>query len=452
VSTPVFTASGLASGLDSASLITQLVQLESQPITSLRSTQSALRTQVSQLGSIASAVAALQSAAHALARDGVVSVQATSTHTSFGVSAQSSAAAGSYDVSIDKLAIAAKQRSGPFAAGQGVQGGTLHLETGAAKADITVTDGESLQDLALAINQAGVAVTASVLSDGTSSYLSVSATDTGFPIGGAPADALTVSMQTTGATGTALVLSSVQDAENAWITVDKLPVESRSNQIAGAISGVTISAKSLSLQPETLVLTADNDGTASNLGAFVSAYNSLMNLVAKQLNVSASTDRTRTLAGDSTLRDLQQQMQKLFAVAVPGLSGASSLPAMGLTTDKDGTLSVDTERLTAALQQGPSALNAVFATATTGIGSVVDALSTRFTDPVQGALVLRQSGLNGQISGLDDQATRIQARVDAYHDMLVKQFTAMESLVSKLKSASNYLQSISVSNVSGGSK
>ena len=444
MTTPVFTASGLASGLDTATLISQLVSIESQPINALKTQQSALKSQVSALGSIASALSTLQSAADALSQDGVVAVKATSGNTSFAATAQAGAIASQYSVSVDHLAVTAKWRSQGYASTDSVKGGTLHLAASDTSDEVTVTDGESLQDIALAINKSKAAVTASVVSDGTKSYLSITARESGYPLDGAQAGALSVTMDSsTGQSGTALGKAYEVLAENAQVTVDDLQTTSRSNDVTTAIPGVTISAKSLSSAAETLTLSADSSATADNLGKLVDAYNAVMSLVQKHLSVSANTNTAATLGGDPSLRDLQQRLQSLFSATVTGVSGPNSLASIGLTTDKDGVLSLDSTTLKSALAQNASAVNAVFSQATTGIGDVIDSLTSAFTDPVQGAITIRQNSLNGQISSMDDQAAQMQARVDAYHDGLVAQFTAMEALISQLKTSANYLTALS---------
>ncbi|HUJ25440.1 MAG TPA: flagellar filament capping protein FliD [Myxococcales bacterium] len=449
--TPVFTASGLASGLDTASLIQQLVSIESQPITALQTQQSALKSQVSALGSIASALSALQSAADNLAQSGAVSIKATSSNTSFAATAQPGAAAGQYSVSVDNLAVTAKWRSQGYLSSDSVKGGSLHIAASDTSDDIPITDGESLQDIALAINQSKADVNATVLSDGTSQYLSITANQSGYPIGGQKSDALSVTMTPDSSqSGTALAMGYQQIADNAQVTVDGLPVPSRSNQVTAAIPGVTISAESVSTQPETLVLAADGSGTAANLQAFVNAYNGVMGLVQQQLNVTASTNTAGTLAGDPTIRDLQQQLQSLFSTTVPGVSGPNSLASIGLTTDKTGVLSLDTTTLDDALQQNASSVNAIFAQANTGLGAMVDSLTSLFTDPIHGAVTIRTQGLNGQISSIDDETAQMQARVDSYQQGLQAQFAAMEALVSQLKTSANYLTALSNSSSSSG--
>ncbi|MBS2022170.1 MAG: flagellar filament capping protein FliD [Deltaproteobacteria bacterium] len=440
---PAIQASGLASGLDTASIINGLVAAESQPITDLRNRQSAFKSQVSQLGQIASKIAALQSAAQAL-KSGAVQFGVQSSNVAFSATPGTDASAGDYSIQVTQLATAAKYRSQAAADSDTFSGGTLHLSVRGTNTDVSIADGATLSDMALAINQSGAAVTASVISDGTNSYLSVVNRDTGVPSGVDPANALTFSFDASGAGGNTLTMSQVTAAQNAALTVDNLPVSSASNTVAGIIPGVTLNLKSKSTSAEQLTIGTDADATTSKLQAFVDAYNGVASLLQQQLDVSATSDRTGTLAGDPTVRSLQQQLQSLVASAV-GASGSSvrSLPDLGITTAQDGTLSLDSSKLQAALAQDPGAVNAIFTQPTTGLVAATKTLSDLYTDPVSGAPVIRQQGPNNQVTQMDDQASQMQARIDSFRATLLQQFTAMETIVSALKSSSNYLTQVS---------
>src|SRR5512142_661273 len=97
-STATFTASGLATGMDTSSIIDSLVQLESKPIDRLKSQQADFKTQVSSLGSLISKLSALSTAADDLGTNGVFASKVTSTHTTFSVTPGTAATAGRYSV------------------------------------------------------------------------------------------------------------------------------------------------------------------------------------------------------------------------------------------------------------------------------------------------------------------------------------------------------------------
>ena len=442
--TPAYTASGIASGIDTNAIVNQLVAIESQPITTLQKSQSALKSQVSQLGSLASRLSALNDAAKALST-GVVQVGITSTNTGFSTAADATASEGSYGIQVTALAKTAKARSQGYAsATTAVDGGTLHLDVRGTGYDVVVKDGTSLQALATQLNASGAPVIAAVVSDGTQSYLSITNRDSGVPAGTLPADALKFTFTSAGtSTDAAVSLANVQTAGNAAFTLDGLPITSESNDVSTAIPGVTLSLKALTAAPETLVLGADQAATAKNLQAFVTAYNNAVGYVQSELGVSAGSDRSSSLAGDSTVRTLQQKLQSLLTTTVAGSASVRSLADLGLTTQQDGTVALDTKKLNASLALDPGAVNNVFAQAGTGLSATTQTLVTQFTDPINGALTLRQQGLDGQSKQIDSQVLVLQNRVDSFRANLVAQFTAMEAIVSAFKATSSYLTSLS---------
>ncbi len=440
MATPVFRAGGLASGIDTNSIIDQLVTIESRPLTILKAKQSALKSQVSLLGDVASKLSALRDAAKALKSDGALSVVATTGQTGFSVAAGAGAQAGRYGIQVTALASEAKARSVGFAGDDAaVQAGTLNLNVMGTSYDVTINDGDSVADVAAAINASAAPVSATLISDGTQTYLSISNDETGFPVGGVAGDALLITENYNGGAGQSLGLAMTSTAANAHFTVDGLPIERQSNEVSDVIQGVSFSLKALTAAPENVVLTSNVDGTAEKLQTFITAYNDVASLVQKQLAVTDGSNRQSTLAGDGTVRGLQQSLQRLVTTAVDGLGSVRTLADIGVKTGRDGSLSLDKNVLKTAVAREPAALNGLFSQAATGMGDVASQMVDRFTNSTDGTLVLRQRGLNGAVDRLDDDQLRAQARIDAFRDRIVKQFTAMEKVVGSLNSISNFL-------------
>jgi len=256
---PVFTAGGLATGMDTNSIVEQLVSLESRPLTLLRSRQSGMKTQVSTLGDIGSKLSALATAAKDLGDAGVLGTRVVSTNDAFTALTGSAATAGRYGLEVTQLARASKWRSGAFAAGATHAGGTLALTVQGKTYDpITIADGASLADVAAKIRALGAPVSASVISDGTSSYLSVTANDTGHPIGGSPAQALALAFTPAGTpAGQAPAYAEIDPARNATFELDGLSFTRQSNTVSDALPGVTLTFKKEGGAAEDLVVAND---------------------------------------------------------------------------------------------------------------------------------------------------------------------------------------------------
>ena len=436
-----FQASGLASGMDTASIIDQLVALESRPLNQLKSRQTGLRTQLSVIGDIVSKLTSLSAAAKDLEANGVLAAKAVTTNDAFTAAPGSSATAGRYSVEVLTLARAAKFRSTTFATGEVMAGGSLQLNVQGTSYDpIVIADGTSLEDAALAIRQSGAPVSAVVLDDGTSRYLSITARDTGYPLTGAAGDALSMTFTAdVGATGKLPALAQTQSAQNATLKVDGLLFTRQSNTISDAVPGTTLSLRKEAALAEDLVLSTDPEGTKARLQKFVDAYNAVAFLVQKQLSPTKDTDRSSTLAGDSSIRSLQAKLQSIVATTVPGLTNVRSLADLGVKTARDGSLSIDATTLGKALERDPAATNALFATTSTGLGGVVESLVNLQTRAGDGMLTSRQKGINASIKTLDTQADILARRIASFRETLTRQFAAMESTVSALKNIGTFL-------------
>lgn len=434
-----FRAGGLASGMDTNSIIDTLVSLEKRPMAQLQKRQDALKTQVSLLGDLASKLTALSTATDNLSKKGTLALKSASSPTTFSVTPSTGGASGRYSVQVLSLASAAKARSQAFATSDApITGGTLDLRVQGTNYSVTITDGMALADVAKAINQSGAPLNANLLSDGASTWLSLTNRDTGYPLTGVPGDALSLTMNTTGTQGTALALGVTQPASNASFTVDGLPMSRTSNDVADAVPGVTLSLKAQGAS-EDVVLGYDFDATQKNLQAFVSAYNDVLAAVQKQLAVKAESARASMLAGDSTVRNVQSALQRVVSTTVPGLAAVRTLADLGVQTNRDGSLTIDATKLQKAIAREPSSVNALFSTATTGVGDVVGALVDGYTNPVNGLITSRKSGLNDNIKQMDTQLDRMDARLATYKANLVRQFSAMESVVSGFKSIGSFL-------------
>jgi flagellar hook-associated protein 2 len=447
VTQSTFAIGGLATGMDTQSIIDKLVQLESRPLTSLQQRQAACSSQVSLLGALASSLGTLQTAADGLATGGVVALRATSSNTAFSAAPGTGAVAGSWSVRVDTLATAAKWRSAGFGAGDAIQGGTLSLTVGGKPylgpdgQPIAVAPGESLSDIAAAIRATGAPVSATVLDDGSRTYLSLTNLATGYA--GDPSPALAVAFaqadpETGGVDPTAG--ASALAPTNASFSIDGLTFTRPSNTVSDALPGTTLALSAEGGPAETLAIGADTAATRSALQKFVDAYNGVMAAAQKQLAPAQGTDRASTLAGDSTVRGLAQRLSSLISSRV-GAGTVRSLADLGVKTQRDGTLSLDSAALDAAVARDPGAVDALFSDASSGIAHLVDGIAGTYTASTTGLLVVRQGGLQRQITDLGAQATALQARIDAYRDGLVAQFTAMEQVVGQLKTIGAFLTS-----------
>ena len=439
----LFQASGLASGMNTSSIVDALITADSGRLNALKQKQSDYQVQISTMGTLVSQLQALQTAASSLATNGVVSIKPSTTFADFTVSGSANAE-GSYAIQVSKLAQEAKTRSASFSSAQDpsvVPQGTLQFSIDGTNTMSIDTTGKGLADIAASINQNIPQLNASVISTGTGYYLTVARSSTGYATTSAAA------LQVVSDPG--LGFTTLQSAQNAQFSIDGLSVSRQTNNVNDVIPGVTLSLTGNSNAVNNVSFTASASGTETALNTFVQAYNTLTTTLHSQLVTDPTQSYGDTLLSHSTTSQIQDAMQAMLSQTVVSSGCVRTLADLGLELQQDGSLTLNTITMNSAIQSNPSAANAIFSQATTGIGATVTNLVKRQTNATDGALVLQQSSLNSSISQMTDQETSIQSYLDAERTRLTAQFTNMETLIAGYNSSTSYLTQIS-SSKSGG--
>ncbi|MBW1965717.1 MAG: flagellar filament capping protein FliD, partial [Deltaproteobacteria bacterium] len=355
---------GLISGLDTNSIIDQLLTLQQKPIVKLQEQEANYQVELSAYGSMQAVLNSLKSAMGGLdSISDLTSFSATSGNTElFSVSADGNAIAGSYDVTVQNLAKVHKLTSEAFTETEEVGGGTIHLRLGDATAvDISVSATDTIADVAQAINDADAGVNAAVIFDGTSYFLTLTGEETGAANlidltvtddDGDSTDTNNLSRLVYEAAGTAKNLNNTQTAEDSMITVDGVSNISRdTNVIDDAIQGVTITLESAPGTDNEAVLTVSRDTSAivSKINSFVSAYNGVLDLFETYQSYDSDTETAGVLLGDATTNSIRKSLENLITDTVPGIESLSRLANLGIALNTEGRLEVDSSTLNSAL-------------------------------------------------------------------------------------------------------
>jgi flagellar hook-associated protein 2 len=430
------TFSGLASGLDTTSLVNQLVAAERSPANAIAQKQSDLNTQKSIVGSLSSALAALGSAVTAMNQPAALQPRtATSSDSHVLVAASSGAAATVHDIRVEQLARGQITGSRTFtSADAGVLGaGSLQITTGTTSQTISYALTDSLANIASKINSANAGASASVLFDGTSYRLMVAATATGT----AAAPKFTETGDGLGLADPANVKIAGQDAK---AMIDGVEVTRGTNVMADAVDGLTftlVSPQAATDASTQITVGLDTTSITTKLNAMVSAYNSVNAALHVQLDYGGVKRGTNTLFGDSTLRQLQGALGKVMSSGY-GADGTNTLGSIGLSRDKTGGLTLDSTKLAAALAKDPDAVSKLFVT--NGFAKAMTTMTDAYTRS-DGILVAKSKSMLERFNVLQSQADQINTRADALQTQLEKQFTALETAMSNLKSQSAFLTS-----------
>lgn len=464
------TSLGIGSGLDLNTMLTQLVALESKPLTQLKSDASALQTKVSSYGQISSLFSAVQTAANKLSGTSLWS-QSTAVSADTAVAqvvSATNAAPGSYAVSVQQLATNQTVVSGsPFASADDLVGeGTLTLDIGSwdrpplsfvpqvgrVAVNITATATDTLSTLRDKINATGAGVTASIVTDSSGSRLALRSAATGEENGfrlqvsdtdGNNTDAAGLSrFAFDPQNGTTLMEQKVA-AVNAKATVNGIEVTSASNDLSTVIDGVTLRLGKVSETGTTLNVTTDSASIKTAVEDFAKAYNSLASFLSSQTKYDPASKVAGNLQGDSAATGLINQMRSLLGSSSGASTTFKRLSDIGLSAQRDGTLSVDSSKLTTAVGN-LSELRKAFANNGNG-NAADDGFARRYANLASqvlgsdGALTTRTEGLQSRIAKNSDNQARMQDRIDRFQKRLTAQYTAMDTAQSKLSALSSYV-------------
>ena len=436
-------SSGIGSGLDIASLVKQLVTAEGQPTSTRLDTQeAALQAKLSAFGSVKSAIAGLQGAIADLKDPTKFQGRSVTVGDAslLGASASSTAATGSYQVSVQTLASAAKLQSQAFASASTVLGtGTLVLTLGAATLSVNI-DGtnNTLAGIRDAINGASgnPGIKATIVTGVDGAHLVLSGASTG------AANTITVT-QSGGDGGLAPLvtnLTQVQAAADASVVIDGITVHGATNSVSTAVDGLTLNLLAVSAPNTTTTLTVslDQSATTKAVNGFVTAYNTLVTGLGKLASYDAASKTGGPLLGDSTLRDFLAALRRTITANVTTASGGlDNVAGIGIGFALDGTMSVDATKVADALDTQFESVGQLFAS-TGGVAKKLDTLLNQYVT-TGGLIDARTTGLQSSINDIGDQRTQLQQRLDALQARLTAQFNAMDTLVAQLRSTSNFL-------------
>jgi len=443
----VISGIGLSSGIDYDSLISGILELERQPINRLEEKQSDYNETISAYSQLSSKVSALKDAADNLrtVSSFFVKTGSVSDETVLGVSVSNSASAGNYDISITQLAQAHKIT---HQTGLSDKDTTTVLQTGqkfeftinGESQSITASSDMTLDDLATAINDltytGDVKVEATVVNTGTAT---------------SPSYKLILTSNTTGADyGITVTLDeSVLDmknnpvelkaAQDAIFTVDTLQITRSSNTVSDVLDGVTFTLKKGS-SSATITVSNDTESIVGNIQNFVDAYNDLVNYVSQNSTYDTQTNTGGPLNGESTAKNIINHLRSIITSRVSGLpEDLRALSQIGVSTNRDGTLSLDTTTLNEKLSSDIEGVADIFTDSTNGIGVRIYDYTDDVTDAYDGSIHIRVSGLQSRVEDISDDISDLEAKLERMEEDLRRQFAALESLLAGLSAQSSFL-------------
>ncbi|WP_278452777.1 flagellar filament capping protein FliD [Stutzerimonas kunmingensis] len=463
---------GIGSGIDIDGIVKGMVAAERAPKESqLVNLEKKTTTQITAIGALKSAISEFQTALGGLNKPELFQARSATSSKSDLVSviASTKAGAGSYQIEVKSLAGSSKIALQPLNAADASAtfgGGTLTFKVGDKSLTVTVDEANNtLTGIRDAINAGGkdAGLTATIVTDDAGARLVLSSATTG------AGEDITVEGKTTNAGLGSLSLEvlnfdgsivepdpsdeaamalyrqgpmTLAKAQSAQISVDGLLITSKTNKVDGAIEGVTLDlkAKTAADEPLTVTVAEDKAGAKKQIQSFVDSYNKLIGVINAQTKVTAVGDGkapvTGALVGDATARTLLNTIRNEL-VNVQGDGALRALTDIGITTQKDGTLAMDSAKLDKAMASNFGELSGLF-TGDKGLASRLDAKLKPYTE-TGGILEQRNKAMTETISKIDDQKEALTRRLASLQERLYKQFNAMDLLVGQLSNTSSSL-------------
>lgn len=462
---PLVTYSGLSSGVNTQAIVDAETAAASKNQTIYDGKAAIQATKAGYYASIATQLGALDSVVSGLQYAGLFapSSATTSDASKIAISNYNVAQTGTYLVNVTQLAQGQINSSTNFSNGnstvisdppaatltnpnpQGPSSGSINIAVGGGTATtFALTRTTTLSQLANSINNSGIAVSATLVTDSKGTRINLASKGTGTN------SALTITETNSKVN---FNNSLIQAAKNAVGTVNNAPFEIQSNQSNSLIMGLTMSFAALTGSPVTVTVYKD----AANLGATVQAF--VINYNAVRAAINAATQYGPTTSQNNLLSDsgVQNALGSLVNAVTSRPNSAtgtySTLAEIGVSQNADGTLGIDTAALTKAIATDASSVANLFGDTSTGTGvaSKLDAITTTYGGPA--GVFMKMSMATQGIAGDNAQASQdmqygIDARAATMQSNFVTYELNMAALAAQNMLVESYTNAINAANAS----
>ncbi|MEO5867284.1 MAG: flagellar filament capping protein FliD [Sphingomonas sp.] len=451
---------GAGSGVDSSAIVTALVNAQFANKTAMLTTKkSALTTQISDVAKVQSGITGFATALGQLIGGGSLQTQPTTSNaavagvalkTDASLQSQSSTVAVTRLATVQSATTATPVASRSTAIGTGnltltfgtatVAGGAMTAFAAGAASPVTIaidSAHQTLDGIAAAINAAKAGVTATIVTDvdGSARLTLKGATGSAqaFTLNG---DTPQLSALDVGVGQNATTIGSA--AGNAALSVDGVAVERATNTVDDLIDGVTLTLATVGTTQ--IGTTRPTTALSQAVSDFVDTYNQL------HTEIQNATDpASGSLARDAAAATMSHSLAALTLspLIAAGAAGApTTLAEIGVATNRDGSLSVRADVLSAALAKWPDQVAAMFTTgsgATPGLGGALSAVSAAAIDAQTGlaSSTMRYTAAQADIS---DAQSKLSTAQDTVKTRLTQQFSSMDARVAAYKSTQTFLQ------------
>ncbi len=457
---------GTGSGVDTKALVTSLVEAQFAAKNAQLTKQSdALTAQISGVAKLKAGITGFDTALKALVKGGTLTTQPTSSAPGVAtVSAIAGAKVAGLSAQLTVQQLAKPQAATALTAmpaSQAFRGGTLEVRIGSYKTDangtalvadrtvpITVQPGATLEQIAKQITTE-TGLQTSLIKDGTGVRLSIKGA-TGaaqaFEITGTDTDPAQTGerLAALAVGGAASGMTIGSTAQDALLTLDGASFSRGSNSISDLLTGVKLDLLSTTptnpVTPVTLGSTSPGTSLTQAVEDVVATFNELKSLIGEETNVVDGVLRTDPTAG-ALSRALAQLTTTKLAISTTG--GPQTLADLGVSTNRDGTLALDSAKLKAVMAKDPAGVEAIFADGTGasngGLSAALTAIKERATDKSYG-FDAATSRYTKAAATLTEQQTKATASAAAMNTRLTQQYAIMDARVAAYKASQAFME------------
>lgn len=393
---PITSIFGLQSGFNTSEVVEKLIALQQKP---LEAKVSERELQIEKLdlfkelrtlaNSFKSLVRTMNVRDRMLTKVGDFLADTSGVETArVGISTSVFSPTGSFAIDINQLAQVGIVRSDDaFSSATDIyspdDAGTMQITVGGVQTNISITNTDTVQDVVDKINASSADVTAQVIDDGSATPIRI-----------------LIKGNTTGSTQTVSALfnepgpdqtfTSIQTAQDALFVLDNISYTRSSNTVNDVITGTTLTLEALG--PGTINIKVDTDNIRTKIEDFVDQYNEVKAFFKDKAFFDTDSLESGPLFGHFSVRNLEETLSRLVSSKVVGLSTSFSfLSEIGITTNDDGTLNLNSAKLDSALVSDPTGVANLFITSGSATRSTVDFLgATQNTQ--EGTFELRVNG------------------------------------------------------------
>lgn len=327
---------------------------------------------------------------------------------------------------------------------------------------ITGKSNNSLEGLRDEINDAdnNYSVSASIINDGTNYRLILTSKETG--------EKSAVELTATDISGNTIATNTGLDrfaysatnknltetvvAQDAELVMNGITITSDSNDVTSVIEGVTLNLNSAEVgKTVTLKIDSDTSEVEEQIQAFLESYNSAMSKMTELTafnGVDASDNGV--LNGDSTIRNIQSMMRGVLNTQMDHIEGSiHSFADLGMLTQRDGTLELDSAKLEEALKSDLKGVADFFTATGATTDSLIsfesnDSATKAGTYAVEVTQLATQGALVATVAAglvMDDDNNSFQIRVDGYEsssiDLTIGSYTSVDEMIIEMQAKIN---------------